>query len=56
MKETLDRKPAYLAQNTINFLNTLFGEEIKTMGIKYMIAVVTQERKVIMKHYHIEIF
>ena len=41
VKETSGRKPTDANQNTINFLNTLFEEELKTMGIKDMIVVIT---------------
>ena len=54
VKETLDRKPADTDQNTINFLNTMSEEELKTMGIKDMIAIITWTRKIIGKHHHIE--
>ena len=54
VKETLGRKPTDANQNTINFLNTLFEEELKTMGIKDVISVITWANKVIGKHHHIE--
>ena len=54
VKETLDRKPTDTAQNTINFVNTLFEEELKTMGIKDMLEIITWERKAIGKNHHIE--
>ena len=54
IKETLDRKPADTTQKTMNFLNTLFEEELRTMGIKERILVITLEGNVIGKHHHIE--
>ena len=54
VKETLDRKPIDTTQNTINFCNTLSEEELRKIGIKDRIAVITWERKVIGKHHHIE--
>ena len=56
IKETLDRKPTDTARNTINFLNTLSKEDLRTMGIKDMIIVITWAKKVIGKHNHIESF
>ena len=54
VKEILDKKPTDTTQNTINFLNILSQEELKTTGIKDMIAIITQERNIIRKHHHIE--
>ena len=54
LKEALDRKPTDATQNTINFCNTLSEEELRKIGIKDMIAVITWARKVIGKHHHIE--
>ena len=54
VQETLDRIPIDTTKNTINFLNTLSKEELRTMGIKDRIMVITWERKVIGKHHHIE--
>ena len=54
IKETLDRKLADTTHNTIDFLNTLSEEELKTMGIKDMTAVINWARKIIGKHHHIE--
>ena len=50
----MDRKPADSTHNSINFLNTLSEEELKTMGIKDMTAVINWARKIIEKHHHIE--
>ena len=54
VKETLDRKPTYTTRNTINFLNTLSKGELKTMGIKDIIAIITWASNVLGKHHHIE--
>ena len=54
VKEDLNRKPVDTARNTIHFLNTLSEEELRTMGIKDRIAVITWARKVVVKHQHIE--
>ena len=54
MKETLDKRSSETTQNTINFLNTLLEEELKIVGIKDRITVITWERKVIGKHNHVE--
>ena len=43
VKETLDRKQIHTTHNTINFLNTLSKEELKTMGIKDMISFIPWE-------------
>ena len=50
IKEALDRKPTDTTRNTINFLNTLSKEELRTMGIKDKIVVITWARKVVRKH------
>ena len=54
VKEDLDIKPTYTIRNTINFLNTLSEEELRTMGIKDNIAVITWSRKGVGKHQHFE--
>ena len=54
VKETSDRKPTDTTHNTINFLNTLSEEELKTLGIKEMIVIITWGRNIIGKHHHIE--
>ena len=54
VKETLDRKPIDTPRNTINLLNTLSKEELRTMRIKDIITVITWVRNVIGKHHHIE--
>ena len=54
VKEALNKNPVDTVKNTINFLNTLSGEYLRTMGIKDRIAVITWARKVVGKHQHIE--
>ena len=55
-QENLDKRPTETTQNTINLLNTLSEEELKTMGIKYKITLITRERKFVGKHHHVAIF
>ena len=50
----MNRKPTNRARKTINFLNTLFEEELRTMSIKYRITIITWVRNIIGKHHHIE--
>ena len=54
VKEALNRKPIDTTRSTINFLNTLSKEELRTMGIKDRIAVITYSRKFVGKNQHIE--
>ena len=54
MKEALNRKLIDTTKNTINFLNTLSEEELRTMIINDRIAIITWARKVVGKHQHIE--
>ena len=54
MKETFDKNPAETTHNIINFLNTLFEEELRTMGIKDIITLITWAIKVIGKRKHNE--
>ena len=54
MKETLNRKPIDTTKNTINFLNTLSEKELRTIGIKDIITVITWDRKVVGKNQHVE--
>ena len=50
MNEALNIKPIDIIINTTNFLNTLSKEELREMGIKYRIAVITWVGKVVWKH------
>ena len=52
----MDRRPTDTTNNTINFLNTLSEEKLRTMGIKDGITIITQARKFIGKHQHVESF
>ena len=54
MKEDLNKKPMDRPKNTINFLNTLSKEYLRTMGIKDMITVITWASKVVGKHHLME--
>ena len=54
MNETLDKITIETNQNTINFLNNLSEVELKIMGIKDIITIITWERKVIANHHHVE--
>ena len=40
MKEYLYKRSSEIAQNTINFLNTLSKEELKKIGMKYRITMI----------------
>ena len=55
VKEALNMKPIDTTKNTINFLNTLSEEELRTIGIKDKTRVITWARKVVGKHQLIEI-
>ena len=55
MKETLDKMSTQTTQNTINFLNTMSKEELKTIGIIDRITMITWAIKFIGKHHHVEI-
>ena len=54
VKEYLNKNTVDTTNNKINFLNTLSEEGLRTMGIKDKITVITQARKVVGKHQHIE--
>ena len=54
VKEALNKKPVDTSKNTVNFLNNLSKEYLRTMGIKEKITVITWARKVVGKHHHIE--
>ena len=56
VKEALNKNPMDTTKNTINFLNTLSEEYLRTMGIKDKITVIAWARKVVGKHaisYHL---
>ena len=50
VKEDLNKKPIDTTNNTINFLNDLSEDDLKIMGIKDRISVITWGRKVVGKH------
>ena len=54
VKEYLIRKLVDTTRNTINFLNTLFEEELTKLGINDRFVVITLAIKVVEKHQHIE--
>ena len=53
-KEALNKNTMDTTKNTTNFLNTMSEEDLRTMGIKDIITVITWVRKVVGKHQHIE--
>ena len=55
VKEALNKNPVDTTKKIINFLNTMSEEDLKTMGIKVEITIITWARKVVGKHQHIEI-
>ena len=56
MKERMNKKPINYAKNTIDFLNGLTEEKLKTTNIKYRISIITWDRKVVNKHHHLDTF
>ena len=54
LKEALNKNPADIDKNTINFLNALSQDDLRTMGIKYRITVITWIMKVVGKHEHVD--
>ena len=54
VKEALNKNPVDAATNTINYLNTMSKEYLRTMGIKEIFTVIPWARKVVGKHQHIE--
>ena len=54
MKETIDTISIETTQNIINFLTTMSEEEMKTVGIRDIITMITWERKFIGKHHHVD--
>ena len=55
MKERLNKKPIDYAKNTIDFLNGLTEDEMKATNIKDKISIITQARKDVNKHQHLDI-
>ena len=54
VKEALNKKHVDRANNTINFLDTLSEEYLRTMVIKHRITVITWATKVVGKPKHID--
>ena len=54
VKETLNKKHVDTTKNAINFLNILLEEDLRTIGIKDRITVITRVRKIVGKHQHID--
>ena len=50
MKEVLNRKYIDTTNDTISFLNGLSEDDLKTMGIKDRISVITWGRKIVGKN------
>ena len=55
VKERMNKNPIYYAKNTIDFLNGLTEEELKTTNIKDTISIIKCARKVVNKHHHLDI-
>ena len=55
VRERLDKKPIDYAKNTIEFLNELTEDELKTANIKDIISIITWARKVVNKHQHLDL-
>ena len=56
MRERLNKKPIDYAKNSIDFLNELTKDELKTPNIKDKISIITWDRKVVNKHQHLDTF
>ena len=54
VKERMNKNPIYYAKNTIDFLNGLTEEELKTTNIKDTISIIKCARKVVNKHHHLD--
>ena len=55
MKEALNKNPIDTTNNIVSFLNGLSKDDLKTLGIKDRISIITWERKVVGKHQHLDI-
>ena len=53
VKEALNKKPVDTTKNTTNFVNTPSEEELRAIGIKDRITIITWDRKMVGKHQHI---
>ena len=54
VKERLNKKPIEYANNAVDFINELTKEELNTANIKDRISIITQDRKVVNKHQHLD--
>ena len=54
VKQRLNKKPIDTVNNTIDFLNALIEDELKSANIKDIISIITWERKVVNKHHHLD--
>ena len=54
VKERMNKKPIDYAKNTIDFLNGLTEEELKTSNIKDRLSIITWARKVVNKRHHLD--
>ena len=48
--ETMKKKPLNIAQNALNFLNSLTYQKLLDIGIRERVAIVLWEKKFINKH------
>ena len=55
VKEVLNNKLIDTSNNRVSFLNGMLDDDLKTMNIKDNILVITWERKVVVKHQHLNI-
>ena len=54
VKEDLNEKPIDTANNKVSFMNGLSEYDLKTIGIKDRILVITWARKFVGKHQHLD--
>ena len=56
MKENLNKKPLDYAKTDIEFLNGMTEKEIRKVGIRDGISIITWDRKVVNQYHHLETF
>ena len=54
VKEVLNKSPIVTTNNTVSFLNGLTKDDLKEIGIKDRISVITWERKVVGKDQNLD--
>ena len=54
VNETMERKPLGIAQNALNFLNSLTYKKLHDIGVKDRVAMVLWEKRFIHKHHLME--